>query len=192
MTIPEDDMKNGYQTYTDQTAPAESRALLGQAQTHYGFIPNAIGAMAESPVVLEAYLALDGLLGKTAFTDAERHVLLLAITREYECSYCVAAHSAFAKMAGLPPEQVERLRRGMQLGDPRLEKLHRFATKLVAGHGQVSDKDVQELLAAGFNRRQVLEVLLLVANKLIAVYANRIMGTDLDAALQGESWTRAA
>lgn len=185
-------MKNGYQIHSDQTAPAESRALLGQAQAHYGFIPNAIGAMAESPAVLEAYLTLDDLLGKTDFTDAERHVLLLAITREYECGYCVAAHSAFAKMAGLPPEQVEHLRRNQPLGDPQLEKLHRFAAKAVASHGQVSDADVQELLAAGFTRRQALEVLLLIANKLIAVYANRIMGTDLDMALQGESWTRAA
>ena len=185
-------MKNGYQIHTDQTAPAESRAFLGQAMSHYGFIPNAIGAMAESPAVLGAYLGLDGLLGKTAFSDAERHVLLLAITREYECSYCVAAHSAFAKMAGLSQKEVEHLRRDQPLDDPRLEKLHRFAAKAVASHGEVGDADVQELLAAGFSRRQVLEVLLLIANKLIAVYANRIMGTDLDAALQGESWTRAA
>jgi uncharacterized peroxidase-related enzyme len=188
----EDTMKNGYQIHSDHSCPTESRTLLGEAMAHYGFIPNAIGAMAESPAVLEAYLTLENLLAKTAFTDAERHVLLLAITREYECSYCVAAHSAFAKMAGLPPKEVENLRRGQSLDDSRMEKLHRFAAKAVAGHGQVSDADVQELLAVGFNRRQVLEVLLLIANKLIAVYANRIMGTDLDAALQGESWTCAA
>ena len=185
-------MKNGYQIHTDQTAPAESRALLNEAKAHYGFIPNAIGAMAESPAVLEAYLTLDNLIAKTDFTAAEQHVLLLAITREYECGYCVAAHSAFAKMAGLPPEQVEHLRCDKSLGDPRLEKLHRFAAKAVASHGEVSDADIKALLDAGFSRRQALEVLLLIANKLIAVYANRIMGTDLDAALQGEAWTRAA
>jgi len=185
-------MKNGYQIHDDKTAPAESRPLLGEAQAHYGFIPNAIGAMAESPAVLEAYLNLDTLLGKTAFTAAERHVLMLAITREFECSYCVAAHSAFAKMAGLPPEQVEQLRRGAPLGDARLDQLYHFAGKMVASHGHVSDSDVQGLLAAGYSRRQLLEVTLLIANKLIAVYANRMMGTDLDAALQGESWTRAA
>ncbi len=185
-------MKNGFRIHDDNTAPVESRALLGQAQAHYGFIPNAIGAMAESPAVLQAYLSLDELLGKTAFSDAERHVLLLAITREFECSYCVAAHSAFAKMAGLPPEEVERLRQGLPIADARLERLHRFAAKLVAHHGQVSDLDVQALLAAGYSRQHLLEVMLFIANKLIAVYANRVMGTDLDVALQGESWTRVA
>jgi uncharacterized peroxidase-related enzyme len=185
-------MKNGYQIHDDSTAPAESRELLARAQAHYGFVPNAIGAMAESPPVLEAYLALDELLGKTAFTSLERHVLLLAITREFACSYCVAAHSAFAKMDGLPPEDVQRLRQGAELSDPRLEHLHRFAAKLVATHGQASDADVQTLLAAGYTRRQVLEILLLIANKLITVYANRLMGTDLDAALQTEAWTCAA
>jgi hypothetical protein len=34
--------------------------------------------------------------------------------------------------------------------------------------------------------------MLLIANKLIAVYANRVMGTDLDEVLQGESWAKAA
>lgn len=185
-------MKNGFQIHDTNTAPDASVSLLTQAQAHYGFIPNAIGAMAESPTVLQAYLTLDELLGKTAFTDAERHVLLLAITREYECSYCVAAHSAFAKMAGLAPDQVMLLRNGEPLSDQRLEQLHQFATKMVASQGQVGDSDIQAMLAAGFSRQQILEILLLIANKLIAVYANRIMGTDLDAALQSECWTCAA
>ncbi len=185
-------MKNGFQIHDASTAPAPSRALLGQARAHYGFVPNAIGAMAESPPVLQAYLSMDELLDKTAFTDTERHVLLLTITREFECSYCVAAHSAFAKMAGLAPDEVEQLRQGESLGDARLEHLRRFAAKMVATHGQVNDADVRVLLAAGYTRRHALEVLLLIANKLIAVYANRIMGTDLDAALQSESWTAAA
>jgi AhpD family alkylhydroperoxidase len=148
--------------------------------------------MAESPAVLEAYLSLDGLQGKTALTGIERHVALLAIAREFGCRYCVAAHSAFAKMDGVPPDQVERLRQGESLGDPRLEQLHRFAAKMVARYGQVSDADVQALLAAGYTRRHVLEVMLLIANKLIAAYANRVMGTDLDEVLQGESWAQAA
>lgn len=185
-------MKNGYPIHTTDTAPLASQSLLSQAQAHYGFIPNAIGAMAESPAVLQAYLTLDELLGKTAFTDIEQHVLLLAITREYECSYCVAAHSAFAKMAGLAPEQVTRLRQGEPLLDKRLQQLQQFAARMVATHGNVSDADVQAMLTAGYTRQQILEVLLLIANKLIAVYANRIMGTDLDTALQSESWTHAA
>lgn len=185
-------MKNGFQIYNILTAPRESQPLLRQAEAHYGFVPNAIGAMAESPPVVQAYLALDALLGETAFSGVERHVLLLTITREFECGYCVAAHSAFAKMDGLPPEQVHRLRQGEPLSDPRLERLHRFAAKMIAGYGRVSDADVQSLLAAGYGRRHVLEVMLFIANKLVAVYANRVMGTDLDAALQGETWTKVA
>ena len=185
-------MKNGYRIHDSHTAPAASRPLLEQARAHYGFVPNAIGAMAESPAVLQAYLSLDELTGKTALTGIERHVVLLAITREFECRYCVAAHSAFAKMDGVPPDQVERLRRGEALNDPRLEQLHRFAAKMVTHYGHVSDADVQALLAAGYTRRHVLEVMLLIANKLIAVYANRVMGTDLDEVLQGESWAKAA
>lgn len=185
-------MKNGYTIHDQNTAPVAAQELLRTAGTHYGFVPNAIGAMAESPETLNAYLTLDALVGQTRFSDVERHVALLAVTRELECPYCVAAHSAFAKMAAVPASTVRRLRDGAPLDDPRLAAVQKFATALVRQQGHVSDQMVAAFLANGYSRRQVLELILLVANKLIAVYCNRIMGTDLDEALAAERWNKVA
>ena len=41
-----------------------------------------------------------------------------------------------------------------------------------------------DFLALGFNRRNILVIITMLPNKLMAVYANRIMGTELDEALQ--------
>lgn len=185
-------MKNGYQIYDETTAPLESSQMLAQVKDHYGFIPNALGAMAVSPRALEAYMTLDGLVHGTTFSEEEQHVILLAVTSVGECPYCVAAHSAFAKMGGVSEQTVGQLRAGEALADPKLEVLRQFACKLVENNGYVDEAEINAFLDAGYTREQVLEVILIYANKLIAMHANRIMGTDLDQALAPEKWSRVA
>ncbi len=185
-------MKNGYQIYDETTAPLESSQMLAQVKEHYGFIPNALGAMAISPKALEAYMTLDGLVHGTTFSEQEQHVILLAVTNVGECPYCVAAHSAFAKMGGVSEQTVGRLRAGECLADEKLEILRQFSCQLVEKNGYVDEADIKAFLKGGYTREQVLEVILIYANKLIAMYANRIMGTDLDPALAPEKWTRVA
>jgi len=185
-------MKNGYQIYTENTAPLASSALLAKVKQHYGFIPNALGAMATSSKALEAYMALDRMVNETSFSDIERNIVLLTVTREGNCSYCVAAHTAFAQMDGVPGEIIEALREGRPLVDSRLEALHQFATAVAAHNGDVSEDEMDAFLDHGFSREQALEVVLIHANKVIAMQANRIMGTDLDQALSGARWEKVA
>jgi len=181
-------MKNGYQIYGENTAPLASSGLLSQVREHYGFIPNALGAMAVSPKALEAYMALDKMVKETTFSDVERNIVLLAVSREGQCAYCVTAHTVFAEMDGVPEAMIEALRNNQPLQDPKLEALHSFAAKVVANNADVDESDIQAFLDNGYTREQALEIILIHANKSIAMQANRIMGTDLDKALQPKQW----
>ena len=42
-------MKNGYEIYDMNTASEAAKPVLEDVQSHYQFIPNALGAMVESP-----------------------------------------------------------------------------------------------------------------------------------------------
>jgi uncharacterized peroxidase-related enzyme len=185
-------MKNGYQIYDETTAPLASSKLLDQVRQHYGFIPNALGAMAASSKALEAYMILDKMVRETSFSDLERNIVLLTVTREGDCSYCVAAHSVFAKMDNVPAAIIQSLRDNEPLSDPRLENLQHFAARVVARNGNLDEVEIEAFLDAGFTREQALEVILIHANKIIAMQANRIMGTDLDQALAPTKWSRVA
>jgi len=185
-------MQNGYRIYDIQNASDAARPVLEQVKRHYQFIPNALGAMVESPEAVRAYLTLDEIVGENSLSEEQRHVVFLTVAREYNCSYCVAAHSAFAQMARLDGEHIQKLREGETLPNPRLEALRRFVSKLVQNDCHVSEQDVQAFLDQGFTRRHILEIITMMANKLIAVYANRVMGTDLDEALQPLRWSRVA
>ncbi|WP_455208658.1 carboxymuconolactone decarboxylase family protein [Kaarinaea lacus] len=185
-------MKNGYEVYNTQTASDEARLVLEQVQQHYQFVPNALGAMVESPEAVKSYLTLDELVSQNSLTDEQRHVAFLTIAREYNCSYCVAAHTAFAQMGQVDSDMIERLREGSLLNDGKLEALQQFVGKLIKTGCQVSEQDIERFLSYGYTRRNILEIITMMANKLIAVFANRVMGTDLDEALQPAVWHRVA
>lgn len=177
-------MKNGYTIYSPETASKDAQVILNQVQAHFQFIPNAMGAMVESPQTAQSYMQLTELAHLTSFSPLEQHVVFLTVSREYGCSYCVAAHTAFAQMDQLDGTTVQRLRDGELLSDSKLGALQQFTSKMVQTGCNVSERDISAFLSYGYTRRNILEIVLLMTNKLIAVFSNRIMGTDLDEALE--------
>ncbi|MGF1605990.1 MAG: carboxymuconolactone decarboxylase family protein [Rhodothalassiaceae bacterium] len=175
--------------HTVDTAPEASRPLLEGAKQAFGFIPNLQKVFAESPALLEGYMTLWGLFEKTSFTPVERHIVYLAINYENRCHYCMAGHSGLAKMAGVSDADVQALRDGQPLADPKHEALRQFAAKLVAQRGWLADEDVQALLSAGYDQRAVLEVILGAAVKLMSNYTNHLAQTPVDEPMKAMAWT---
>jgi uncharacterized peroxidase-related enzyme len=173
-------------------APEDARPLLEKAKGRFGFVPNVLGELANAPAALEGYLTLSELLGRTGLSPVEQQVLLLAISFENDCDYCMAAHSGGALRAGVPQEALDALRDGTPIPDARLEALRTFAAKMTANRGHVPDGDVQAFLDAGFGTPQVLEVVLAIGLKTISNYTNHLAHTPLDQQLQGMAWTRPA
>ena len=62
--------------HTLDNTTGSTKEVLSNIQKSFGFIPNLYGYMAEAPVTIEAYLALDGLLAKTSFTPAQQQIVL--------------------------------------------------------------------------------------------------------------------
>jgi len=185
-------MKNDYQIYDETNAPEGSGELLMAAKSVYGFIPNAVGALAEAPEVLRAYLTLGELAEKSSLSDEERILLMLVASVENECNYCVPAVSTFARAGGIDPDMIDNIRFNKPLANKKLQALRKFAAKVVANRGWVSDQDVKDFLASGFSRRQSMEVVLVVLWKSIAMYVNRMANPELDEAFQPEQWTKVA
>jgi alkylhydroperoxidase family enzyme len=78
---------SNYQIHTKETASPQSAEMLANAEKAYGFIPNLLGTMAESPVMLKAYLALGKIFDETSFTPTERQVVILTASRFNDCRY---------------------------------------------------------------------------------------------------------
>ena len=170
-------------------APEESRATLEQVDKTFGFVPNVLGLLAESPAALQGYLSAMAAFDKSDLTPAERQVVLLSASLENSCAYCVAAHSMSVKMAGTPDVVLDALRRGAPLPDGRLEALSRFTRTVIQQRGWVSAEDVEVFRREGFAERHVLEVLLGIALKTLSNYTNHVAHPPLDEAFWLYAWT---
>ncbi len=166
--------------HTKDSAPEASKDLLEIAQAKYGFIPNLLGEMAEAPSLLKAYLTVGEALEASSLTAQEQQVVILTVSYLNECSYCMTAHSAVAKMVGLPDDEIDALREGQPMSDAKLEVLRTFTGILVEKRGGASDKDVAAFLTAGYTWAQVLEVILGIAFKTMSNLTNHVADTPID------------
>ena len=178
--------------HTEETAPETSRPLLAESKKAYGMIPGLHAVMAEAPGLLEAYRSVHEIFANSSLNNDELTVVWQTVNVEHACHYCVPAHTAIARNMGVSDEISNALRDESPLPDARLEALRTFTLNVVRGRGDVDDGAVQAFLDAGFNRRQILEVVLGVAQKVMSNYTNHLANTPVDAPFENFRWTRAA
>jgi len=179
-----------FKLHTLASAPAESRPILDAALKDLGFIPNLYAHLAESPAALEAYKQLGALLEKSAFTPVEQQTILLAVSVENRCGYCVAAHSFIARnMVKADAAIISALRSGGSLPDAKLNTLATYVRAVVRERGWVTGSpELKAFFAAGYTQQHALEVVLGVAMKTLSNYANHLTDTPVDAAFASETW----
>lgn len=178
--------------HTHETAPQTSQPLLDKAKAAYGFVPNLLAGMAEAPALLEGYMTLNKIFGKSALSETERQIILMTNNRLNGCSYCMAAHTTISKGAGVPADVIESLRQGAAIADPKLEALRQFAAKVNETRGWVAQADLEAFLAAGYTQQTVLEVILGTSLKVMSNYTNHLAKTPVDAAFQKDTWKNEA
>ena len=174
--------------HSKETAPAKSAELLEDVEKTFGFIPNLLGVFAESPAALKGYLTLSQIFDESSFTPSERQVVLLSANRYNNCHYCMAAHSVIADMQQVPRDVVHSIRNDDPITDKRLEALRLFTTSVVDKRGWVTQEEIDKFLAAGFNKMQLIEVVLGVSFKTLSNYVNHIADTPVDDAFLAQTW----
>lgn len=173
---------------TTETAPEGSRANLSAVAQKYGFTPNLIATMANSPALVQGYLDLDAQFNRTGFTPSERQIILLTVSSVNDCGYCIAAHSTIAKgMLKVDAVIVAAIRAGQPVADPKLNALVNLVREIIEARGHASPTTVEAFLAAGYQSEQLLELLLGVAIKTISNYLVHLSPIELDVPFQAEA-----
>lgn len=162
-------------------ATGQAAALFSGIRKAVGRVPNAYADIgSNSPIALEAMLALDGAIGKGSLSKKEVELIKLAVSQENGCDYCVAAHTFVGEHAGLDQESILGARFGGYTQQPRHEVLTRFVRELVATKGTLPATSVKELQGAGYSDQQIVDTLLVVASITFTNAFNRVNDTTLD------------
>lgn len=145
-----------------KTATGEAKALLDGVQQQLGIVPNFIRALANSPTALSAFLGLYGPLGRAAIDKATQERIALVVAEENGCQYCVSAHTAIGRSAGLSNEEMLLNRQG-DSGDAKAAAAVAFAKALNEHRGEVTTGEFEAVRAAGFSDGEIVEIITLVA-----------------------------
>ncbi len=135
----------------DNAHPAV-KEIFDQLKKKAGRVPNIYAAMAHSPASLKALLSFKGALDSGKLSPKEKEAVSLVIGEVNQCDYCLAAHTAIAKMVGIPAQEALSLRQA-QSNDPKLQVLVGLAKEIVSTQGRPDPAVVEAFFRPAMTRR---------------------------------------
>lgn len=162
-----------------QTATGEARQLLDAVQGALGVVPNFIRVLANSPAALGAFLGLHGIAGAGALEPKTRERIALAVAEQNACQYCVSAHTAIGRKAGLDHAEMLANRAGRS-ADAKAEAALAFARALVESTGQVSRAEFEAVRTAGHSDAEIVEIITHVALNIFTNILGKATQVEID------------
>ncbi len=156
------------------SAPQASQELLTGIEQGYGFIPDLFHYMAEAPVTIKAYMQLDELLKESSLSDQQVQLALLTASSTNDCEFCKVAHHAMARQAGVDADTIKAIKAGDDPEDSKNRALVQLVRSMVQERGWVPESVQKAFLEAGFERQQILELVLAVSLKTLSNYTNHL------------------
>jgi AhpD family alkylhydroperoxidase len=164
-----------FASHTLDSAPAASRPLMESTIAHFGQLSEPVARMAESPEMFGGFLQANNLFEASTLDPLSREVVVLTMATRNGCRVCLTMHTARLRQMKADPALITALRAGEALDDSRLEAVRQFTLRALATTGEVPDEQIEEFLAAGFTKRNALEVVLGIGTYTMSTFANRLI-----------------
>jgi uncharacterized peroxidase-related enzyme len=161
------------------SATGSAKTLLDGVHKGLGATPNLFRVAAQAPSVLEGVVGLFGAVSKGKLGARVRESIALTVSEIDACDYCLSAHTALGKGAGLTDEAMSSARRA-EAEDPRVAATLRFARVVTEKRGHATEGDVAAARRAGLTDADLLEVVANVALTTFTNYLNEVAGTEID------------
>lgn len=155
------------------------REHLDQISGAFGTVPAMFRAVANSPAALASMWGSFGAFGGGTLGAALGEQIAVAVADRNSCEYCLAAHTALGKRAGLTRDALAAAQHG-ESDDPKTAALLAFALALVNDRGQLSPADVQAVRDQGWTDEQIVETIGQVALNLFTNYVNIALDVPID------------
>ena len=145
-------------TITNETANAEQKKLLDTIQSQLGMVPNFLKVFANSPAALRAFLGLHGIANEGSLEPQTRERIALALAQQNACEYCLSAHTAIGKKAGLNGDEIIANRAGSSQ-DAKAAVAVKLARSLAEHTGEITTAELVEAREAGYSDADIVEII---------------------------------
>jgi AhpD family alkylhydroperoxidase len=169
---------------TRNEVSANNQAIFDNLEKALGFVPNLYAYYGKNETALADYLALQN--RKSTLKAKEREVVNLITSQINGCRYCQSAHTVLGKMNGFTDEQVLELRKGNASFDSKLDALVKFTASVVENKGNATQESKDAFFAAGYTEVNLIDVVIVVGDKIISNYIHNLTGFAIDFPLAPE------
>jgi uncharacterized peroxidase-related enzyme len=164
---------------TKEQAPEQSKKIFESIEKSVGMLPNIYAVIGNSENALASYLALSESQKQSSFNAKEREAVALAVSEENGCNYCTSAHTAIAGMNGFSENETLALRAGT-ISDRKLNVLTNLTKSLIINRGKADEYLVNRFFEAGYDEKALVDLVLLVADKIFTTYIGRLAQPEID------------
>lgn len=153
---------------------------LAEVKKDFGFVPNLMKEMAESPAAPLVYTKSDLLMHHAKLSQKEQQAVQLIVSLYNGCDYCSSMHSKFSELNGVSHEDVLAIRRGEFPEDKHIGNLMWVTRTILDKRGHLSEKDREIIADMGIDRGKLYEIIVHIGRKIIANYSVHIIHPELD------------
>jgi uncharacterized peroxidase-related enzyme len=176
--------KRNFSVPSREEVSANNQAIFDNLQKGLGFIPNLYAYYAKNETALGDYLTLQN--RKSTLSAKERETINLVTSQINGCRYCQSAHTALGKMNGFTDEQIIDIRKGSASFDSKLDALAKFTASVVEHRGRATEESKEAFFAAGYDEANMIDVVVVIGDKIISNYLHNLTGFAIDFPLAEE------
>ena len=161
------------------SATGKTKQIFDSLEKNLGTVPNLMRTLANSPAALNAYMSFNAALSEAKLPATLREQLAIAVANVNSCDYCLSAHNALGKLAGLATNDLA-LAQNAEASDAKAAAALHFAVGVVRKRGLLAAPEVETLRSAGYTDGEIAEIIAVVAINIFTNYFNHIAGTEID------------
>lgn len=161
-----------------QQTDTQTAQTLNAVKGKIGMIPNLFATLAHAPAALNGYLSLSQALEHGHLTLRQRELVALAVSQHNACQYCVSAHSAISKGAGMSQEEINQARQG-KAQNATDQAIVTLTQKVIAQRGKLSNEEVSDARSV-LGDAIIMEVIVNIALSVLTNYTNNVADTSID------------
>lgn len=147
---------------SEDLLPDDIRDIYEANRAKIGFVPNVFRAYARRPEHFRAFMAYHDVLmkGEGGLSRAEREAIVVAVSSENRCQYCMTAHGAALRVLGKDPMLAEQIANNWRTADlsPRLRSILAFASRANEPAFAATDEEIDALRASGLSDDDIWDV----------------------------------
>jgi uncharacterized peroxidase-related enzyme len=161
----------------ERDLPDDVREIYEKNRAKIGFVPNVFRAYAQRPEHFRAFMHYHDVLmrGDSGLSRPEREAIVVAVSAENRCLYCVVAHGAALRVLGKNPILADQIATNWRSADltPRWRSMLAFASRVNEPGFVATGDELAELRTHGFSDNDIWDIAAIAA---FFGFSNRMAG----------------